>query len=80
MFYDEDYIYLNVFYKVMSEKKSKKDTHSYEGWLNSNSFLKRAFACLGYQIVATLVIYGIILGIVLVFVILFGLVGLISGA
>ena len=42
------------------------DTHSYKGWLNSDSFVKRAFATLGYQIVATLMIYGVILGCALV--------------
>ena len=62
----------------MTEKKLKKETHSYKGWLNSDSFLKRAFAHLGYQTVAVLIIYGIILGIVLVFVILLGLFGLVS--
>ncbi|MBI2134676.1 hypothetical protein HYU09_01685 [Candidatus Woesearchaeota archaeon] len=35
----------------------KKDTHSYKGWLNSDNFLKRAFAVLGYSSVATLIIY-----------------------
>jgi len=32
------------------------DTHSYKGWLNSDSFLKRAFAVLGYNTVASLII------------------------
>ena len=35
----------------------KNDTHSYKGWLNSDNFLKRAFAVLGYSLVATLIIY-----------------------
>ena len=35
-----------------------KDTHKYQGWLNSDSFLKRAFAILGYQMVAGLIIYA----------------------
>lgn len=35
----------------------KIDTYSYKGWLNSDSFIKRSFACLGYQIVATLLLY-----------------------
>lgn len=60
----------------MPKKVSKRDTYSYKGWLNSDSFLKRAFACLGYQMVAALIIYGVILGIILVFVLLFGLIGL----
>lgn len=34
----------------------KKDTHSYKGWLNSDSFMKRAFAIYGYMMVAALII------------------------
>jgi len=60
----------------MPEKKSKEDTYSYKGWLNSDSFLKRAFAVFGYSLIPALIFYSIILGIVL----LFGLIGLISGA
>ncbi|MBI2664385.1 hypothetical protein HYX10_03515 [Candidatus Woesearchaeota archaeon] len=56
----------------MPEKKPKADTHSYKGWLNSDSFLKRAFACLGYQTVATLIIYGIFLGVAILIVAFFG--------
>jgi len=62
----------------MLKKKSKEGTYNYKGWLNSDSFLKRAFACLGYQSVAALIIYGIILGVILVFVLFFGLIGLFS--
>lgn len=42
----------------MSEeiKHHKVDTHSYKGWLNSDSFLKRAFAITGYNFVASLII------------------------
>jgi len=35
---------------------STGDTHSYKGWLNSDSFLKRAFAIYGYSFVASLII------------------------
>jgi hypothetical protein len=35
---------------------TRKDSHSYKGWLNSDSFLKRAFAILGYQTVASFII------------------------
>ena len=42
--------------KSMANKESKEDTYSYKGWLNSDRFLKRAFACLGYQMVAGLII------------------------
>jgi hypothetical protein len=34
----------------------KIDTHSYKGWLNSDSFLKRAFAVYGYSMVAGLIV------------------------
>lgn len=34
----------------------KVDTHSYKGWLNSDSFWKRAFAILGYSTVAGLIV------------------------
>ncbi len=56
--------------------KNKQDTHSYKGWLNSDSFMKRAFATLGYQSVAMFIIYGIVLGIVLVGLIIVGLLSL----
>ena len=36
--------------------KSKEDTYSYNGWLNSDKFLKRAFAIYGYAMVAGLII------------------------
>ena len=32
------------------------ETNSYKGWLNSDSFLKRAFAVLGYNTVASIII------------------------
>ena len=51
-------------------KKKTKDTHSYKGWLNSDSFLKRAFAIFGYGLIPMLIFYGIILGIILILVIL----------
>ena len=56
-------------------KKLKEDSHSYKGWLNSDSFIKRAFAILGYSFVPWLIIYGIILGIAIIFVILFAIFG-----
>ena len=64
----------------MSEKKSKEDTYSYKGWLNSDSFFKRAFAVLGYSWLATMIIYVILLGVIFVLALIFGLTGLISGA
>ena len=44
----------------MEQEKIKGDTYSYKGWLNSDKFLKRAFAVYGYSIVAGLVISLII--------------------
>jgi hypothetical protein len=41
---------------IVVEKKSK-DTHSYKGWLNSDSFIKRSLAVAGYSIVGTLILY-----------------------
>ena len=37
-------------------QKSKEDTYSYKGWLNSDTFLKRAFAIYGYMMVAGLIV------------------------
>lgn len=39
-----------------TEVKKSNDTHSYKGWLNSDSFLKRSFAIWGYHFVANLII------------------------
>lgn len=65
--------------KQIANTSSDLDTYSYKGWLNSDSFLKRAFAIVGYQTVAGLIIYGVILVIVLVFVLFAALFGLILG-
>ncbi|HIH25396.1 hypothetical protein J4476_01570 [Candidatus Woesearchaeota archaeon] len=54
----------------------KKETYSYKGWLNSDSFLKRSFACLGYQFVATLIIYFALVIVVIIFAIIFGLIAM----
>ncbi len=40
----------------MTQRVKKVDTYSYKGWLNSDSFLKRAFATYGYVMVASLII------------------------
>ena len=37
-------------------KKGGEDTYSYNGWLNSDKFLKRAFAIYGHSVVAGLII------------------------
>jgi 3-mercaptopyruvate sulfurtransferase SseA len=39
-------------------QEKKTDTHSYIGWLNSDSFVKRSLASLGYNIAGTLIVYG----------------------
>ncbi len=52
-------------------KQKKKDTYSYKGWLNSDSFWKRAFAIYGYSTVAAMVIMiPIYLIIIIIFVII----------
>ena len=61
-------------------KKEKPDTYSYKGWLHSDKFLKRAFAVLGYQMVAVMIIYGILLGVMIVLMLIFGVFGLIFSA
>lgn len=40
----------------MAQKESKEDMYRYKGWLNSDKFLKRAFAIYGYMLVAGLII------------------------
>ena len=40
---------------------SSVDCYSYRGWLNSDKFLKRALANVGYNVVGGLIIYGVIL-------------------
>lgn len=42
------------------------DTYSYKGWLNSDNFLKRVFAIMGYGIVGQLIIYLAIFTLVMV--------------
>ena len=56
----------------MAEKVKKKDTFSYKGWLNSDHFLKRAFAVVGYYFVGGMLIYLALLVVILIFVLLFG--------
>lgn len=54
-----------VIFAVKTMKK--QDTFSYKGWLISDNFVKRCFASLGYQTMATLIIYGAFLVIAIVF-------------
>ncbi len=53
--------------------KNNLDTHSYKGWLNSDSFIKRALAVIGYSTVGTLIIYAAVGMIVLFFFLLVAL-------
>ena len=48
----------------------KKDTHSYQGYLNSDSFIKRSMGVLGYNTIGTLLIYVAMIVIGVIFVIL----------
>lgn len=41
---------------INQQTAKSQDTHSYKGWLNSDSFLKRAFAIYGYMFVAGLIV------------------------
>lgn len=54
-----------------TEKNKQKETYSYRGWLNSDSFLKRAFAVYGYAFVAGLIIIVPLYVLMLIFGILF---------
>ena len=64
----------------MKQQVKKVDTYSYKGWLNSDSFLKRAFATYGYVMVASLIImlplYAIIFLVMIIFMFLSMLVGI----
>lgn len=53
-----------------------KDTYSYKGWLNCNSFLKRAFSILGYMICAQAIFITGIGLLILLLSIIVGLFGL----
>lgn len=37
------------------------DTYSYQGWLNSDSFWKRAFGVFGYSLVASVAIWLVLM-------------------
>ncbi|HOR78808.1 MAG: hypothetical protein BWX50_00053 [Euryarchaeota archaeon ADurb.Bin009] len=46
---------------------NEADTYSYKGWLVSDSFVKRAFAVFGYNLVAGLLIWFGLLVIFMIF-------------
>jgi len=52
--------------KILWWNSSNEDTYSYKWWLNSDSFIKRAFAVVWYNFIWTLIFYLIVLIIVLV--------------
>jgi hypothetical protein len=45
----------------MTKKRLKEtyegDTYSYKGWLQSDSIIKRSFAVLGHNVLATMMLY-----------------------
>ncbi|NCS71647.1 MAG: hypothetical protein GW775_00040 [Candidatus Magasanikbacteria bacterium] len=52
----------SVIEKSNSGSSSKKeDTYSYKGWIISDNFFKRMLAFLGYNLVGTLFIYGVLI-------------------
>lgn len=51
------------------------DKHSYKGWLNSDSFLKRSFGIFFYYCFASILISSIFFIILLIFVVATGLLG-----
>jgi len=57
---------------MVKENKIKEDTHSYNGWLNSDSFFKRALAIGGYGFIGTMIIYVPLIMLIVLFGVLFG--------
>ncbi|MFH1849376.1 MAG: hypothetical protein ABH879_04265 [archaeon] len=62
----------------MKKQDTKTDTYSYRGWLISDNFMKRCFAVLGYSMVGSLIVYGAILAVLLVFGLIFGMIALLA--
>ncbi|KKP37497.1 hypothetical protein A2483_05900 [Candidatus Peregrinibacteria bacterium RIFOXYC2_FULL_33_13] len=52
----------------------KKDTYSYQGWLISDSFIKRSMASVGYHIMGSLFIW---LGLLLFALVVGGVIGIV---
>ncbi len=57
---------------VKKKNENNEDTYSYSGWLNSDKFLKRTLAVMGYTAVGTLLIYIPIILLVLLYVVITG--------
>ncbi len=64
---------MNAIHYQSYEKGKKETPHSYKGWLNSDEFVKRAFAILGYQTVAALIIYAVFLVLILIILLFVGI-------
>lgn len=56
----------------MEKNKELKDTHSYKGWLNSDSFWKRVWAIYGYGAIGIAVVWIFLIVIVLLIELYFG--------
>ncbi|HPN14889.1 MAG TPA: hypothetical protein PLF71_02125 [bacterium] len=54
----------------MSE--AKQDTYSYKGWMNSDSFIKRAFGVYGYGLVASFIISAVVMTVLVALAVLMG--------
>ena len=48
------------------------DNHAYKGWMNSDSFIKRAFGVFGYSFVAGLIVQVVLFVVIFVFAMLIG--------
>ncbi|MCC7565431.1 MAG: hypothetical protein KO206_04020 [Methanomicrobiaceae archaeon] len=56
--------------------EDSSDTYSYKGWLVSDSFLKRAFAVFGYNLVAGLIIWLLLAAIFLILALILAAIGI----
>ena len=65
---------------MMQQTSKKVDTYSYKGWLNSDNFLKRAFAAYGYMMVASVIIIIPIYALMFVGMMFFGILLAATGA
>lgn len=50
----------------------KQDTFSYKGWMNSDSFMKRAFGVYGYSLVAGFIISAVVMAVFMALAVLMG--------
>jgi len=52
--------------------KKVKEIKEYKGWLVSPSLIKRSFGVIGHQLLASLIIYGVLLVIIFILAFIFG--------